>query len=83
MWYFLFVIFLCPATVLTGAKLEAECLKLQMQFATESSEFTTCLGKNTKPVRICVTCFHNVSTQFNHYYENYAYSPSDRKLVLG
>ena len=64
MWYFLCVFLLCPTVVLTGTKLEPECSRLQLQFATASSDFTTCLGKNTKPVRICVTCFQDVSILF-------------------
>lgn len=68
MWYFLCVFLLCPTVVLTGTKLEAECSRLQLQFATASSDFTTCLGKNTKPVRICVTCFQDYQTLNSSFY---------------
>ncbi|KAL5251515.1 hypothetical protein ACHWQZ_G017024 [Mnemiopsis leidyi] len=59
MWYIIpFVYTICSAA-LFETRLDQECSKLQLQFATASSDFTTCLGKNTKPVRICVTCFDN------------------------
>lgn len=67
LWACLIVSVLCVVYGYGGAKLEAECKTLQQKFASSSTQFTNCLGKNTKPVHICVNCvdtFKNVKSSF-------------------
>lgn len=50
-------------------RLDSKCSLLQLDFASASTGFTTCIGKNTKPVHICLSC-SDAYRQVSHAFGN-------------